>query len=157
VRSIAWSALGLWYEARSSQWKAVAGGVHVLLQVRMVLFDLLPVLSGSDASVSPQWKITGHFGFRPRHRDAAAVVRDRRRDAVDARRRQPRNRAPKPVADDADLEAGIFVLPSPRRARPHASSIDACAHGASALDVRLLIAALEPASTRSNRAGAIDR
>src|SRR5205809_2835595 len=127
--------------------EAVAGRVHVLLQVRMVLFDLLPVLlRDRRVRLAP---VEDHRALRLLGRgirDAAAVVRDRRRDAVDARGRQPRHRAAEAVADDADLEAG-FLCFLHRGAHVLHGVVDRqlAAHGASALDVRLLIAAPEPA------------
>src|SRR5205085_6564267 len=127
--------------------EAVAGRVHELLQVRVLLLDLLPMLLGDRRiRLAP---MEDHRALRLLGRgirDATAVVRDRRGDAVDARGRQPRHRAAEAVADDADLETG-FLRFFHRGTYVLHGVVDRelAAHGASALDIRLLITRFEPA------------
>src|SRR5438552_15974488 len=84
--------------------EAVARRVHVLLEVRVVLLDLLPVLLGDGrVGLAPVEDHRTLRLLRRRVADAAAVVRDGRRHAVD-RRCGPPGRAPaRAVADHADL------------------------------------------------------
>src|SRR5438477_9606312 len=127
--------------------EAVTGRVDVLGQVRVLLLDLLPVLLGNRrVGLAP---VEDHRALRLLGRrigDAAAVVGDGRRHAVDARRGQPRDRAAEAVADHPDLEAGLLRFLH-RGAHVLDGVVDRQlpAHGAATLDVRLLVAGLEAA------------
>src|SRR5213593_1674313 len=127
--------------------QAVAGRVDVLLEVRVLLLDLLPVLlRDGGIGLAP---VEDHRGLRLLRRgvrDAAAVVRDRGGDAVDPRGREPRHGAAEAIPDDADLEARLLRLLH-RGAHVLHRIVDRqlAAHGAAALDVGLLVARFEPA------------
>src|SRR6266566_2059389 len=127
--------------------EAVARRVHVLLEVRVVLLDLLPVLLGDGrVGLAPVEDHRTLRLLRRRVADAAAVVRDGRRHAVDARCGQPGHGAAEAVADHADLEAGLLRLLDGRADVLHrVVDRQLTAHGAAALDVRLLVARLEAA------------
>src|SRR3989442_1641908 len=100
--------------------EAVARRVHVLLEVRVILLDLLPVLLGDGrVGLAPVEDHRTLRLLRRRVADAAAVVRDRRRHAVDARRGQPGHGAAEAVADHADLEAGLLRFLDRRAAVLH--------------------------------------
>src|SRR6267378_8099967 len=127
--------------------ETVTGGIDVLGQVRMILLHLLPVLLGDRRiGLTPVEDDRGLRLLGRRVGDAAPVVRDGRRHAVDAGRRQPRHGAAEAVADNAHLEAGLLRLLH-RRAHVLHRVVDRqlAAHGAAALDVRLLVAGLEAA------------
>src|SRR6266581_3303617 len=119
----------------------------VLLEELVVLLDLLPVLLGDGrVGLAPVEDHRTLRLLRRRVADAAAVVRDGRRHAVDARCGQPGHGAAEAVADHADLEAGLLRLLDGRADVLHrVVDRQLAAHGAAALDVRLLVARLEAA------------
>src|SRR5256884_4167852 len=127
--------------------KAVARGIDVLREVRVVLLHLLPVFLGDRrVGLTPLEDDRTLRLLGRRVGDAAAVERDRRGHAVDAGRGQPGHGAAETVAHHADLEARLLRFLH-RSAHVLDGVVDRqlAAHGAAALDVGLLVAGLEAA------------
>src|SRR5437899_150260 len=126
--------------------KAVARGIDVLREVR-VLLHLLPVLLGDRrVGLAPLEDDRTLRLLGRRVGDAAAVERDRGGHAVDAGRGQPGHGAAETVTDHADLEARLLgFLHRSAHVLDGVLGRQLAAHGAAALDVRLLVAGLEAA------------